>query len=388
MSDTNETISLTLDPNGSAAAAAATPAVAAATAPAPEAEKEYGELDDSVLTEEERRVVDEFQKKIDITDSAMVMQYGAAAQQKVAGFSDAALQNVRTKDFGEVGDMMSKLVVELKGIEEPEKSKGFLGLFKRVRYNIGIMQAKYDKAEVNVDKIVDALENHQVVLLKDISTLDKMYDMNLSYLKELTMYILAGKKRLQIERETTLVELVEKAKASGLPEDTQAANDFREKCERFEKKLYDLELTRTIAIQMAPQIRLVQNNDTLMTEKIQSTIVNTIPLWKSQMVIALGMAHSSQAMQAERAVNDMTNELLKKNAEALHQSTIEVAKESERGIVDIETLTKTNEQLIQTLDEVQQIQAEGHAKRAQAEKELARMEGQLRDKLLQINDKK
>ena len=387
MSDTNETISLTLDPNGTAAAAAATPAVAAATAPAPEAEKEYGELDDSVLTEEERRVVDEFQKKIDITDSAMVMQYGAAAQQKVAGFSDAALQNVRTKDFGEVGDMMSKLVVELKGIEEPEKSKGFLGLFKRVRYNIGVMQAKYDKAEVNVDKIVDALENHQVVLLKDISTLDKMYDMNLSYLKELTMYILAGKKRLETERETTLVELVEKAKASGLPEDTQAANDFREKCERFEKKLYDLELTRTIAIQMAPQIRLVQNNNTLMTEKIQSTIVNTIPLWKSQMVIALGMAHSSQAMQAERAVNDMTNELLKKNAEALHQSTIEVAKESERGIVDIETLTKTNEQLIQTLDEVQQIQAEGHAKRVAAEKELSRMEGQLRDKLLQINDK-
>ena len=388
MSDTNETISLTLDPNGTAAAAVATPAVAAATETAPEAEKEYGELDDSVLTEEERRVVDEFQEKIDITDSAMVMQYGAAAQQKVAGFSDAALQNVRTKDFGEVGDMMSKLVVELKGIEEPEKSKGFLGLFKRARYNIGVMQAKYDKAEVNVDKIVDALENHQVVLLKDISTLDKMYDMNLSYLKELTMYILAGKKRLQTERETTLVELVEKAKASGLPEDTQAANDFREKCERFEKKLYDLELTRTIAIQMAPQIRLVQNNDTLMTEKIQSTIVNTIPLWKSQMVIALGMAHSSQAMQAERAVNDMTNELLKKNAEALHQSTIEVAKESERGIVDIETLTKTNEQLIQTLDEVQQIQAEGHAKRAEAEKELARMEGQLRDKLLQVNDKK
>ena len=388
MSDTNETISLTLDPNGTAAAAVATPAVAAATETAPEAEKEYGELDDSVLTEEERRVVDEFQEKIDITDSAMVMQYGAAAQQKVAGFSDAALQNVRTKDFGEVGDMMSKLVVELKGIEEPEKSKGFLGLFKRARYNIGVMQAKYDKAEVNVDKIVDALENHQVVLLKDISTLDKMYDMNLSYLKELTMYILAGKKRLQTERETTLVELVEKAKASGLPEDTQAANDFREKCERFEKKLYDLELTRTIAIQMAPQIRLVQNNDTLMTEKIQSTIVNTIPLWKSQMVIALGMAHSSQAMQAERAVNDMTNELLKKNAEALHQSTIEVAKESERGIVDIETLTKTNEQLIQTLDEVQQIQAEGHAKRAEAEKELARMEGQLRDKLLEINDKK
>ncbi|MCQ2423352.1 MAG: toxic anion resistance protein [Clostridia bacterium] len=386
MSDTNETISLTLDPNGTAAAAAEAAAVAEA-AEAAEA-KEYGELDDSSLTEEERRIVEEFQQKIDITDSAMVMQYGAAAQQKVAGFSDAALQNVRTKDFGEVGDMMSKLVVELKGIEEPEKTKGFLGLFKRARYNINVMQAKYDKAEVNVDKIVDALENHQVVLLKDISTLDKMYDMNLSYLKELTMYILAGKKRLQTERETTLVELVEKAKTSGLPEDTQAANDFREKCERFEKKLYDLELTRTIAIQMAPQIRLVQNNDTLMTEKIQSTIVNTIPLWKSQMVIALGMAHSSQAMQAERAVNDMTNELLKKNAEALHQGTIEVARESERGIVDIETLTKTNEQLIQTLDEVQQIQAEGHAKRVQAEKELARMEGELRDKLLLINDNK
>ena len=384
MSEAKEPIVLTLDPTGTAAATA----TATATADAPADEAAVAVIDESILTEEEKKTVDAFIEKIDITDSAMVMQYGAAAQQKVAGFSDAALQNVRTKDFGEVGDMMSKLVVELKGIEEPEKSKGFLGLFKRARYNLGAMQAKYDKAEVNVDKIVDALENHQVVLLKDIATLDKMYEMNLEYLRELTMYIIAGKKRLELERTTTLVELVEKAKASGLPEDTQAANDFREKCERFEKKLYDLELTRTIAIQMAPQIRLVQNNDTLMTEKIQSTIVNTIPLWKSQMVIALGIAHSSQAMQAERAVTDMTNELLRKNAEALHQGTVEIAKEAERGIVDIETLTKTNEQLIQTLDEVQQIQAEGHAKRAEAEKELARMEGQLRDKLLLINDKK
>ena len=382
MSDTNETISLTLDPNGTAAAAAEAAAVAE-TAEAAEA-KEYGELDDSSLTEEERRIVEEFQQKIDITDSAMVMQYGAAAQQKVAGFSDAALQNVRTKDFGEVGDMMSKLVVELKGIEEPEKTKGFLGLFKRARYNINVMQAKYDKAEVNVDKIVDALENHQVVLLKDISTLDKMYDMNLSYLKELTMYILAGKKRLQTERETTLVELVEKAKTSGLPEDTQAANDFREKCERFEKKLYDLELTRTIAIQMAPQIRLVQNNDTLMTEKIQSTIVNTIPLWKSQMLITLGLAHTEEALKAEKAVTDMTNTLLKKNAEKLHQSTVEVAKESERGIIDIETLTATNKELISTLDEVQQIHTDGHAKREAAEAELARIENDIKNKLLEL----
>ena len=386
---------LTLDPFASGTA---TEEAAAAVAAAPsltidvseeavasaKAAMEEAPIDDSSLSEEEKKIVDEFSKKIDISNSAVVMQYGAAAQQKVAGFSDAALENVRTKDFGELGDMMANLVVELKGIQEPTKTKGFLGLFRKVRYDINVMKAKYDKAEVSVNNIVDALEGHQVVLLKDIAMLDKMYDMNLSYLKELTMYIIAGKKRLKEERETTLVELTNKAHETGLPEDAQAANDFAAKCDRFEKKLYDLELTRMISIQMSPQIRLIQNNDTLMTEKIQSTIVNTIPLWKSQMVIALGLSHSQQAMEAQHAVTEMTNELLKKNAEALHQGTVAVAKEAERGIVDIETLTQTNQQLITTLEEVRKIQDEGHQKRVEAEKELHRIEGELKNKLVDL----
>lgn len=378
-----EPLSLTLDPSG-AAAAMPTPAAAAAVAEKPAAAPEEPAYDESNLSEEERKLVDDFSKQIDISDSAVVLQYGAAAQQKIAGFSDAALNNVKTKDFGELGDMMANLVVELKGISDGSESKGFFGLFRKAKHKVNVLKAKYDKAEVSVNNIVEALENHQIVLLKDIATLDQMYDMNLSYLKELTMYIIAGKKRLKEERETTLVALTEKAKESGLPEDAQAANDFAAKCDRFEKKLYDLELTRMISIQMSPQIRLVQNNNTLMTEKIQSTIVNTIPLWKSQMVIALGLAHSAQAMEAQRAVTDMTNDLLRKNADALKQGTIDVAKESERGIVDMETLIHTNEQLISTLDEVQQIQADGRQKRMEAERELYRIENELKTKLVSL----
>ncbi len=370
--------SLTLDPFGSAAAAE--------TAPEPEIkqEPEPVKLDESSLSPEEQKIVNDFAAKIDITNSNVVMQYGASAQQKIANFSDTALENVRTKDFGEMGDMMANLVVELKGITEEDEDKGFLGFFKKQNKRIATMKAKYDKAEVSVNNIVSALENHQITLLKDISMLDKMYQVNLDYFKELTMYIIAGKKKLAQERETTLVQLQEKAKTTNLPEDAQAANDFNEMCTRFEKKLYDLELTRMISVQMAPQIRMIQNNNTIMSEKIQSTIVNTIPLWKSQMIIALGLSHSQQAMEAQRAVTNYTNELLKKNAEALHQGTVEIARESERGVVDIETLTHTNQQLIATLDEVQQIQAEGREKRRAAEAELGRIEGELRTKLLNI----
>ncbi len=370
---------LTLDPFGTSAAE-----VKAEDVPAVETAVQEPSYED-MLTEEERAKVDEFSKSIDITNSSLVMQYGAAAQQKIAEFSDSALENVKTKDFGEVGNMLSNLVVELKGITDDD-AKGFKGLFKRTRKNVEAMKARYQKAEKSVDSIVSSLEGHQVVLLKDISVLDKLYGINLEYLKELTMYIIAGEKKLKEERETTLVELREKAKTSGLPEDAQAASDFEAVCDRFEKKLHDLKLTRTISIQMAPQIRLVQNNDALMTEKIQSTIVNTIPLWKSQMLISLGLAHSQQAMEAERAVTNMTNELLKKNAEALHTATVEVAKESERGIVDIETLTHTNKELIATIEEVQKIQEEGRAGRRAAEAELVKIEDELRQNLLKLKN--
>ncbi len=344
------------------------------------------EIDDSMLSEEEKQQVADFAEKIDITDSAVVMQYGAPAQTKVSQFSDTALEKVRTKDLGEIGNQISALVVELKGLSiEEEEEKGFFGLFKRTTNKLAALKAKYDKAEVNVDKICGALKDHQIQLLKDIATLDKLYAVNLTYQKELTMYILAGKKRLNHERETTLKELHAKATASGLAEDAQAARDFADLCERFEKKLYDLELTRMISIQMAPQIRLIQNSDTLMVEKIQSTLVNTIPLWKSQMVIAMGLTHASQAMEAQREVSEVTNALLKQNADALKTSTIEIAKESERGIVDMETIKHTNNQLVSTLEEVIRIQDDGRTKRRESEAELVRIEAELKTKLLEIN---
>ena len=341
-------------------------------------------VEETPLTPEERKIVDDFADKIDVTNTTQVMQYGSAAQKKIANFSETALNNVRTKDLGEVGDAITGLVTELKGFDATEEEKGFLGFFKRSGNKIAAMKAKYDKVEVNVDRIMGVLDQHQVTLLKDIAMLDKMYDMNLSYFKELSMYILAGKKKLQQVRATVLPELVEKAKRTGLPEDAQAANDMSGMCESFEKKLHDLELTRMVSIQMGPQIRLVQNNDKIMAEKIQSTLVNTIPLWKSQMVLALGLAHSQQAMQAQRAVTDMTNELLRKNADTLKMGSIETAKEAERGVVDIETLKHTNEQLISTLDEVKRIQDEGREKRRAAEAELGRIEGELKEKLLQV----
>ncbi|HIW15428.1 MAG TPA: toxic anion resistance protein [Firmicutes bacterium] len=341
-------------------------------------------VEETPLTPEERKIVDDFADKIDVTNTTQVMQYGSAAQKKIANFSETALNNVRTKDLGEVGNAITGLVTELKGFDATEEEKGFLGFFKRSGNKIAAMKAKYDKVEVNVDRIMGVLDQHQVTLLKDIAMLDKMYDMNLSYFKELSMYILAGKKKLQQVRATVLPELVEKAKRTGLPEDAQAANDMSGMCESFEKKLHDLELTRMVSIQMGPQIRLVQNNDKIMAEKIQSTLVNTIPLWKSQMVLALGLAHSQQAMQAQRAVTDMTNELLRKNADTLKMGSIETAKEAERGVVDIETLKHTNEQLISTLDEVKRIQDEGREKRRAAEAELGRIEGELKEKLLQI----
>ncbi len=342
-------------------------------------------LDETVLSPEEQKAVDEFAEKIDISNSAVVLQYGAAAQKKIANFSDTALSKVRTRDLGEVGDDITNLVVELKGFDiDEEEKKGFFGFFKNTGNKITAMKAKYDSAETNVNKIAGALERHQVQLMKDIVTLDQLYEMNLNYHKELSMYIIAGKKKLQQERATTLVQLQEKAKASGLAEDAQAANDFAQQCDGFEKKLHDLELTRMVSVQMSPQIRLVQNNDKIMTEKIQSTLVNTIPLWKSQMVLALGVAHSEQAVKAQREVSNMTNELLKKNAEKLKMSTIETARESERGVVDMETLRSTNQSLIQTLDEVVKIQDEGRAKRRQAEEELGRLEGELKQKLLDI----
>ena len=347
-------------------------------------EKKEEEQPEVQLTPEEQKVVDDFAEKIDITSSALVMQYGSGAQKKIANFSDTALANVRTKDLGEVGDEIANLVVELKSFDAGEEEKGFLGFFKKQANRLDGMKARYDKAEVNVNKIASSLEGHQVQLMKDIVMLDKLYETNLAYHKELSMYILAGKKRLKRERETTLEELKAKAQRSGLPEDAQAANDFAQQCDSFEKKLHDLELTRMVSVQMSPQIRLVQNNDRLMAEKIQSTIVNTIPLWKRQMVLALGVAHSADAVRAQREVTDMTNELLRKNAEKLKMSTIETARESERGIVDMETLRQTNQSLISTLDEVVKIQEEGKTRRREAEQELGRLENELKQKLLDI----
>ena len=349
----------------------------------PVAQPEEPALDDSMLTEEERRMVDSFAEQIDLTDSSLVLQYGAGTQKKMADFSESALENVKSKDLGEVGDLLSGVVTELKSFDE-EEEKGFLGIFKKASNKIESMKAKYAKAEANVNEIVKVLEKHQVQLMKDTALLDKMYELNLTYFKELSMYILAGKKKLVEVRSTQLAELTQKAQRSGLPEDAQAARDLESMCLRFEKKIHDLELTRMISIQTAPQIRLVQNNDTQMVEKIQSTIVNTIPLWKSQMVLALGVEHSAQAVEAQRKVTDVTNELLKKNAEKLKMATVETAKASERGIVDIETLKATNESLISTLDEVKNIQREGREKRRAAEAELQNMETELKNKLLQI----
>ncbi len=340
-------------------------------------------FDDSILTEEEKKAVEAFASQIDLNNTAVILQFGAGTQKKMADFSETALENVKTKDLGEVGELLTGVVRELKDFGE-EEEKGFLGIFKKTSNKITAMKAKYAKAETNINQICKVLENHQVQLLKDIAILDKMYDVNLTYFKELSMYIMAGKKKLQEIRSTKLQELLNKAQQSSLPEDAQAARDLDSMCGRFEKKIHDLELTRTISIQTAPQIRLVQGNDTLMVEKIQSTIVNTIPLWKSQMVLALGVEHSAQAAAAQREVTDMTNELLKKNAEKLKMATIETAKESERGIVDIETLKTTNESLISTLDEVMHIQQEGRQKRRDAEKEMLRLEHELKEKLLQV----
>ena len=344
-------------------------------------------VEDTPLSPEEQKMVDDFAEKIDITNSQMVLQYGAASQKKLSDFSDTALSRVRTKDMGETGKLITDLIGELQGFDATEESsqKGIFGFFKKKANDLEELKVKYDKADVNVERIKAQLEDHQVVLMKDIAMLDKMYQLNLVYFKELSMYILAGRKKLQQVRDTDLKAAQEKAQRTGLPEDAQAARDLADQCDRFEKKLYDLELTRNISIQMGPQIRLIQSNDTMMAEKIQTTIVNTIPLWKNQMVLALGMAHSQQAMQAERAVTDATNELLKKNAATLKQGTIEIAKESERGVVDIETLKQTNQQLISTLDELNKIRADGKAKRAAAEQELGRIEGELKQKLLEIN---
>lgn len=347
--------------------------------------KEPESLPEANLSPEEEKLVADFAEKIDLLNSNLVLQYGANAQKKIADFSETALENVKSKDLGEVGQMLTDVVVELKGFETAEEEKGFFGFFKKSANRLDAMKSKYAKAETNVNQICKVLENHQIQLLKDIALLDKMYDLNTTYFKELTMYILAGKRKLKKAQQTELPLLLDKAAKSGLPEDAQAANDMAAMLNRFEKKIHDLELTRMISIQMAPQIRLVQNNDTLMTEKIQSTLVNIIPLWKSQMVLAIGINHSEQAARAQREVTDMTNELLRKNAEVLKTATIETAKESERGIVDVETLKKTNESLISTLDEVVRIQAEGRQKRMDAEAELARMEGELKNKLLQLS---
>lgn len=341
-------------------------------------------FDENRLSPEELKMVEEFSTKIDLHNSQAILQYGVGTQKKMADFSESALENVRTKDLGEVGEMLSSLVVDLKSFDVTEQDKGFKGLFKKSANRVTSMKAKYDKAEVNVNNVCTALEKHQVTLLKDIALLDKMYEVNLTYFKELSMYILAGKKKLADVRSGELAEALAKAQQSNLPEDAQAAKDLQSLCDRFEKKIHDLELTRMISIQTAPQIRLVQNNDTLMAEKIQSTIVNTIPLWKSQMVLALGIEHSAQAAKAQREVTDMTNELLRKNADILKTATIESAKESERGIVDIETLKHTNESLISTFDEVLKIQTDGREKRRAAEAEMQRMEEELKRKLLEV----
>lgn len=341
-------------------------------------------IDDIHLTEEEKKMVDQFVDKIEITNSNSILQYGVGAQKKISDFSETALNNVRTKDLGEVGEMLSNVVFELKNFEETEEKKGILGFFKKGKDKISQMKAKYDKVEDNINKMCSILEKHQIQLLKDIAMLDKMYEINKVYFKELSMYILAGKKKLQKLEKEELPKLQEKARISGLPQDAQEVNDFIALCNRFEKKIHDLELTKMISLQMAPQIRLIQNNDSLMSEKIQSTIVNTIPLWKSQIVLALGVAHSTNAAKVQREVTDMTNELLRKNAEILKTSTIETAKESERGIVDVDTLRITNESLISTLDEILHIQTEGRQKRKEAELELRNIEDQLKNKLLEF----
>ena len=341
-------------------------------------------IDDSMLSEAEKKVVDDFSKKIDINDSQMVLQYGVAAQKGVAGFSESALKNVKTKDLGEVGDTLSSLVVELKSFGQEEEEKGLFGFFKKAGNRMEAMKAQYGKAEANVDKIVRELEEHQRVLMKDVAMFDQMYDLNLKYYKELTMYIIAGKKRLAEVRSGQLEELRKKAEASDAPEDAQAYNDLAQMCDRFDKKLHDLELTRMVSIQMGPQTRMLQNNDTLMVEKIQSSLVNTIPLWKSQMVLALGLENSRRATAAQTAVTNATNELLRKNADMLKMGTVATAKEAERSIIDIETLQHTNQQLISTLDEVIQIQREGAQKRREAELELGRIEGELKQKLMEL----
>ena len=377
---------LTLNPTEAAQEAVPELTLTPEAPAAPETEKKEVEpvkVDESMLTEQERAAVDEFVKKIDITDTNLVLNYGVAAQKSVATFSENALSSVRNKDLGEVGETLSNLVVEVKGFGQEEK-KGFAGLFHKQKDKLELMRAQYGKAETSVNRIVSELEKHQVTLMKDIAMLDQMYELNLKYYKELTMYIIAGKKRLAEVRSGELEELRKKAEASGLAEDAQAYNDYAQKCERFEKKLHDLELTRMVSLQMGPQTRLLQNNDTLMVEKIQSSLVNTIPLWKSQMVLALGMEHSRQATAAQSAVAQTTNELLKKNADMLKMGTIATAKEAERSIVDIETLQHTNEQLVSTLDEVVNIQREGAQKRKEAEVELGRIEGELKQKLMEL----
>ncbi|MCI8462748.1 MAG: toxic anion resistance protein [Lachnospiraceae bacterium] len=351
------------------------------TVPVPEKEEAL-EIE---LTPEEQKMVEDFAARIDLSNTRMVLQYGAGCQKKIADFSDTALSSVRTKDMGQVGEMLTQVVAQLREFEEDEDTKGFLGFFKKNTNKLANMKAKYDKAEVNVNRISEILEQHQVTLMKDVTMLDKMYELNLNYFKELSMYILAGKQKLKKAADEELPALVAKAERSGLPEDTQAARDFSEMCNRFEKKIHDLELTRTVSLQMAPQIRLIQNNDIVMSDKIQSTLVNTIPLWKSQMVIAIGLNHSTDAARAQREVSDMTNELLKKNAETLKIATVETARESERGIVDIETLQATNQTLISTLDEVMKIQKEGREKRSQAEVQLQKIEKEMRDKLLEMS---
>ena len=379
---------LTLEPT---AAAEAVPQLTleptAPEVPEPEEKKiEPVEMNEKLLTDEEKKAVEDFSHKIDVRDTNMILQYGAAAQKNVAGFSESALNNVRSKDLGEIGQDLSRLVVELKGFGDSDEKKGLMGLFKKAGNRLESMKAQYSKVEANVEKISQSLEQHQITLLKDVAMFDQMYELNLKYYKELTMYILAGKKRLEEVRSGELEELRKKAEQSGTAEDAQAYNDLVNLCNRFEKKIHDLELTRMVSVQMGPQTRLLQNNDTLMIEKIQSSLVNTIPLWKSQMVLALGLEHSRQATAAQSAVTEMTNELLKKNADTLKMGTIATAKEAERSIVDIETLQQTNKQLIETLDELNKIRADGKAKRANAEQELGRIEGELRQKMLEINN--
>ena len=400
MSEQTHIPQLTLDPEGSAAAAAAPAPAAPQGAPAApaaptltlgdqpaqqEAQADPVVVDESMLTEEERRAVDAFAEKIDITDATQVMQYGSAAQKNIAQFSETALSSVRTKDLGGVGEALSNLVLELKQVSQPEKKGGLAGFFQRGKRRLEEMKAQYAKAEANVDKIVEMLEGHQVTLMKDVAMLDQMFELNQQYCKELTMYIIAGKKKLASIRANELEELRKKAEASGAQEDAQAYNDMVNLCNRFEKKIHDLELTRVISIQMGPQTRLLQNNDTLMIEKIQTSLVNTIPLWKSQMVLALGLEHSRQATAAQTAVTNMTNDLLRQNAEMLRMGTVATAQEAERSIVDIETLQQTNQELISTLDEVLRIQTEGREKRAAAEVELGKIEGELKRKLMELH---